>query len=79
MKNVLQDVEVILINISLLEIVECCWVMVWFFVQEQVQSGVDNIWCEFCRDIGKGMESVFLGGGSQDIIVDYQGYQVIIE
>ncbi|EFG6515610.1 conjugal transfer protein TraG, partial [Escherichia coli] len=30
-------------------------------------------------DIGKGMESVPSGGGSQDIIADHQGHQAIIE
>ncbi|EJA8932337.1 conjugal transfer protein TraG, partial [Escherichia coli] len=29
--------------------------------------------------IGKGMDSVPLGGGRQDIIADYQGHQAIIE
>lgn len=53
--------------------------MAWSFVQEQVQPGVDNTWRESRRDIGKGMESVPSGGGSQDIIADHQGHQAIIE
>ncbi|HCN7002199.1 TPA: conjugal transfer protein TraG, partial [Escherichia coli] len=49
------------------------------FVQEQVQPGVDNAWRESRGDIGKGMESVPSGGGSQDIIADHQGHQAIID
>ena len=53
--------------------------MAWSFVQEQVQPGVDNAWRESRGDIGKGMESVPSGGGSQDIIADHQGHQAIID
>ncbi len=53
--------------------------MAWSFVQEQIQPGVDNAWRESRGDIGKGMESVPSGGGSQDIIADHQGHQAIIE
>ncbi|BBQ97659.1 hypothetical protein WP3W18E07_P10770 (plasmid) [Escherichia coli] len=48
-------------------------------MQEQIQPGVDNAWRESRGDIGKGMESVPSGGGSQDIIADHQGHQAIIE
>lgn len=43
------------------------------------KPGVDNAWRESRGDIGKGMESVPSGGGSQDIIADHQGHQAIIE
>ena len=49
------------------------------FCAEQIQPGVDNAWRESRGDIGKGMESVPSGGGSQDIIADHQGHQAIIE
>ncbi|EPI2367922.1 conjugal transfer protein TraH [Escherichia coli] len=61
------------------EIAERRRAMAWSFVQEQVQPGVDNTWRESRRDIGKGMESVPSGGGSQVIIADHQGHQAIIE
>ncbi|MEW9814687.1 TraC family protein [Escherichia coli] len=79
MKNAPQDVEAILTNTSSPEIAERRRAMAWSFVQEQVQPGVDNTWRESRRDIGKGMESVPSGGGSQDIIADHQGHQAIIE
>ena len=61
------------------EIAERRRAMAWSFVQEQIQPGVDNAWRESRGDIGKGMESVPSGGGSQDIIADHQGHQAIIE
>ncbi|EOL3064601.1 conjugal transfer entry exclusion protein TraS, partial [Escherichia coli] len=69
----------ILTNTSSPEIAERRRAMAWSFVQEQVQPGVDNAWRESRGDIGKGMESVPSGGGSQDIIADHQGHQAIIE
>ncbi|EFU1946399.1 conjugal transfer protein TraG, partial [Escherichia coli] len=71
--------EAILTNTSSPEIAERRRAMAWSFVQEQVQPGVDNAWRESRGDIGKGMESVPSGGGSQDIIADHQGHQAIIE
>ncbi|EFH4353103.1 F-type conjugal transfer protein TraH [Escherichia coli] len=79
MKHAPQDAEAILTNTSSPEIAERRRAMAWSFVQEQVQPGVDNAWRESRGDIGKGMESVPSGGGSQDIIADHQGHQVIIE
>ncbi len=79
MKNAPQDAEAILTNTSSPEIAERRRAMAWSFVQEQVQPGVDNAWRESRGDIGKGMESVPSGGGSQDIIADHQGHQAIIE
>ncbi|EJR8395605.1 conjugal transfer protein TraG, partial [Escherichia coli] len=79
MKRAPQDAEAILTNTSSPEIAERRRAMAWFFVQEQVQPGVDNAWRESRGDIGKGMESVPSGGGSQDIIADHQGHQAIIE
>lgn len=79
MKHAPQDAEAILTNTSSPEIAERRRAMAWSFVQEQVQPGVDNAWRESRGDIGKGMESVPSGGGSQDIIADHQGYQAIIE
>ncbi|EJO1077723.1 conjugal transfer mating pair stabilization protein TraG [Escherichia coli] len=79
MKHAPQDAEAILTNTSSPEIAERRRAMAWSFVQEQVQPGVDNAWCESRGDIGKGMESVPSGGGSQDIIADHQGHQGIIE
>lgn len=79
MKRAPQDAEAILTNTSSPEIAERRRAMAWSFVQEQVQPGVDNAWRESRRDIGKGMESVPSGGGSQDIIADHQGHQAIIE
>ncbi|MBL1862910.1 traG, partial [Klebsiella pneumoniae] len=69
----------ILTNTSSPEIAERRRAMAWSFVQEQVQPGVDNAWRESRGDIGKGMESVPSGGGSQDIIADHQGHQAIID
>ncbi|EGZ3046524.1 conjugal transfer mating pair stabilization protein TraG, partial [Escherichia coli] len=79
MKHAPQDAEAILTNTSSPEIAERRRAMAWSFVQEQIQPGVDNAWRESRGDIGKGMESVPSGGGSQDIIVDHQGHQAIIE
>lgn len=79
MKNAPQDAEAILTNTSSPEIAERRRAMAWSFVQEQVQPGVDNAWRESRGDIGKGMESVPSGGGSQDIIADHQGHQAIID
>ncbi|MEH4297744.1 conjugal transfer mating-pair stabilization protein TraG [Enterobacter ludwigii] len=79
MKHAPQDAEAILTNTSSPEIAERRRAMAWSFVQEQVQPGVDHAWRESRGDIGKGMESVPLGGGSQDIIADHQGHQAIIE
>ena len=79
MKRAPQDAEAILTNTSSPEIAERRRAMAWSFVQEQVQPGVDNAWRESRGDIGKGIESVPSGGGSQDIIADYQGHQAIIE
>ncbi|ELQ1638680.1 conjugal transfer mating pair stabilization protein TraG [Escherichia coli] len=79
MKHAPQDSEAILTNTTSPEIAERRRAMAWSFVQEQVQPGVDNAWRESRGDIGKGMESVPSGGGSQDIIADYQGHQAIIE
>ncbi|HDQ1118746.1 TPA: conjugal transfer mating pair stabilization protein TraG [Escherichia coli] len=79
MKHAPQDAEAILTNTSSPEIAERRRAMAWSFVQEQVQPGVDNAWREDRGDIGKGMESVPSGGGSQDIIADHQGHQGIIE
>ncbi|EIO5281017.1 conjugal transfer mating pair stabilization protein TraG [Escherichia coli] len=79
MKHAPQDAEAILTNTSSPEIAERRRAMAWSFVQEQVQLGVDNAWRESRGDIGKGMESVPSGGGSQDIIADHQGHQGIIE
>ncbi|HIF3739749.1 TPA: conjugal transfer mating-pair stabilization protein TraG [Escherichia coli] len=79
MKRIPQDAEAILTNTSSPEIAERRRAMAWSFVQEQVQPGVDNAWRESRGDIGKGMESVPSGGGSQDIIADHQGHQTIIE
>lgn len=79
MKHAPQDAEAILTNTSSPEIAERRRAMAWSFVQEQVQPGVDNAWRESRGDIGKGMESVPSGGGSQDIIADHQGHQSIIE
>ncbi|WP_074158412.1 conjugal transfer protein TraG N-terminal domain-containing protein [Escherichia coli] len=73
------DAEAILTNTSSPEIAERRRAMAWSFVQEQVQPGVDNAWRESRGDIGKGMESVPSGGGSQDIIADHQGHQAIID
>ncbi|HEN1399102.1 TPA: conjugal transfer protein TraG, partial [Escherichia coli] len=78
MKHAPQDAEAILTNTSSPEIAERRRAMAWSFVQEQVQPGVDNAWRESRGDIGKGMESVPSGGGSQDIIADHQGHQAII-
>ncbi|BEG51502.1 hypothetical protein VEV10F_48110 (plasmid) [Escherichia coli] len=79
MKHAPQDAEAILTNTSSPEIAERRRAMAWSFVQEQVQLGVDNAWRESRGDIGKGMESVPSGGGSQDIIADHQGHQAIID
>ncbi|EMS8764877.1 conjugal transfer mating pair stabilization protein TraG [Escherichia coli] len=79
MKHAPQDAEAILTNTSSPEIAERRRAMAWSFVQEQVQPGVDNAWRESRGDIGKGVESVPSGGGSQDIIADHQGHQGIIE
>ncbi|KYT16009.1 conjugal transfer protein TraG [Escherichia coli] len=79
MKHAPQDSEAILTNTTSPEIAERRRAMAWSFVQEQVQPGVDNAWRESRGDIGKGMESVPSGGGSQDIIADHQGHQAIIE
>ncbi|EAT1860554.1 conjugal transfer protein TraG, partial [Salmonella enterica] len=79
MKRAPQDAEAILTNTSSPEIAERRRAMAWSFVQEQVQPGVDNAWRESRGDIGKGMESVPSGGGSQDIIADHQGHQAVIE
>ena len=79
MKHAPQDAEAILTNTSSPEIAEHRRAMAWSFVQEQVQPGVDNAWRESRGDIGKGMESVPSGGGSQNIIADHQGHQAIIE
>ncbi len=79
MKHAPQDAEAILTNTSSPEIAERRRAMAWSFVQEQVQPGVDNAWRESRGDIGKGMESVPSGGGSQDVIADHQGHQAIIE
>lgn len=79
MKHAPQDAEAILTNTSSPEIAERRRAMAWSFVLEQVQPGVDNAWRESRGDIGKGMESVPSGGGSQDIIADHQGHQAIIE
>ncbi|EIG9386068.1 conjugal transfer mating pair stabilization protein TraG [Escherichia coli] len=79
MKHAPQDSEAILTNTTSPEIAERRRAMAWSFVQEQVQPGVDNAWRESRGDIGKGMESVPSGGGSQDIIADHQGHQGIIE
>ncbi|HIG9459876.1 TPA: conjugal transfer mating-pair stabilization protein TraG, partial [Escherichia coli] len=65
MKRAPQDAEAILTNTSSPEIAERRRAMAWSFVQEQVQPGVDNAWRESRGDIGKGMESVPSGGGSQ--------------
>ncbi|EEQ8256385.1 conjugal transfer protein TraG, partial [Escherichia coli] len=75
MKHAPQDAEAILTNTSSPEIAERRRAMAWTFVQEQVQPGVDNAWRESRGDIGKGMESVPSGGGSQNIIADHQGHQ----
>ncbi|MDM8918602.1 conjugal transfer protein TraG, partial [Escherichia coli] len=79
MKHAPQDAEAILTNTSSPEIAERRRAMAWSFVQEQVQPGVDNAWRESRGDIGKGMESVPSGGGSQNIIADHQGHQAIID
>lgn len=79
MKRAPQDAEAILTNTSSPEIAERRRAMAWSFVQEQVQPGVDNAWRESRGDIGKGMESVPSGGGSQDIVADHQGHQAIID
>ncbi|HAU9182661.1 TPA: conjugal transfer mating pair stabilization protein TraG [Escherichia coli] len=79
MKHAPQDAEAILTNTSSPEIAERRRAMAWSFVQEQVQPGVDNAWREDRGDIGKGMESVPSGGGSQDVIADHQEHQGIIE
>ncbi|HFF4069897.1 TPA: conjugal transfer mating-pair stabilization protein TraG [Escherichia coli] len=79
MKHAPQDAEAILTNTSSPDIAERRRTMAWSFVQEQVQPGVDSAWRESRGDIGKGMESVPSGGGSQDIIADHQGHQGIIE
>lgn len=79
MKHAPQDAEAILTNTSSAEIAERRRAMAWSFVQEQVQPGVDNAWREDRGDIGKGMESVPSGGGSQDVIADHQEHQGIIE
>ncbi|EKQ8906353.1 conjugal transfer mating pair stabilization protein TraG [Escherichia coli] len=79
MKHAPQDAEAILTNTSSPDIAERRRAMAWSFVQEQVQPGVDSAWRESRGDIGKGMESVPSGGGSQDIIADHQGHQGIIE
>ncbi|EPU5245193.1 conjugal transfer mating-pair stabilization protein TraG [Escherichia coli] len=79
MKHAPQDAETILTNTSSPDIAERRRAMAWSFVQEQVQPGVDSAWRESRGDIGKGMESVPSGGGSQDIIADHQGHQGIIE
>ncbi|ROK20050.1 conjugal transfer protein TraG [Escherichia coli] len=79
MKRAPQDAEAILTNTSSPEVAERRRAMAWSFVQEQVQPGVDNAWRESRGDIGKGMESVPSGGGSQDIIADHQGHQAIID
>ncbi len=79
MKHAPQDAEAILTNTSSPEIAERRRAMPWSFVQEQVQPGVDSAWRESRGDIGKGMESVPSGGGSQDIIADHQGHLGIIE
>ncbi|EFE7000886.1 conjugal transfer protein TraG, partial [Escherichia coli] len=79
MKHAPQDAEAILTNTSSPEIAERRRAMAWSFVQEQVQPGVDNAWRESRGDIGKGMESVPSGGGSQDIIAGHQGHQAIID
>lgn len=79
MKHAPQDAEAILTNTSSPEIAERRRAMAWSFVQEQVQPGVDSAWRESRGDIGKGMESVPSGGGSQDIIADHQGHLGIIE
>lgn len=79
MKHAPQDAEAILTNTSSPEIAERRRAMAWSFVQEQIQPGVDNAWRESRGDIGKGMESVPSGGGSQDIIADHQGHQAVIE
>ncbi|EKH0097084.1 conjugal transfer mating pair stabilization protein TraG [Escherichia coli] len=79
MKHAPQDAEAILTNTSSPDIAERRRAMAWSFVQEQVQPGVDSAWRESRGDIGKGMESVPSGGGSEDIIADHQGHQGIIE
>ncbi|EOC0033409.1 conjugal transfer mating-pair stabilization protein TraG [Cronobacter malonaticus] len=79
MKHAPQDAEAILTNTSSPEIAERRRAMAWSFVQEQVQPDVDNAWRESRGDIGKGMESVHSGGGSQDIIADHQGHQAMID
>ncbi|HGF2204974.1 TPA: conjugal transfer mating-pair stabilization protein TraG [Escherichia coli] len=79
MKHAPQDAEAILTNTSSPDIAERRRAMAWSFVQEQVQPGIDSAWRESRGDIGKGMESVPSGGGSQDIIADHQGHQGIIE
>ncbi|MCW7022052.1 hypothetical protein NYV48_25840 [Escherichia coli] len=78
MKHAPQDAEAILTNTSSPEIAERRRAMTWSFVQEQVQP-VLIMRRESRGDIGKGMESVPSGGGSQDIIADHQGHQAIIE
>ncbi|KZO70330.1 hypothetical protein AAW05_25710, partial [Escherichia coli] len=60
------------------EIAERRRAMAWSFVQEQIQPGVDNAWRESRGDIGKGMESVPSGGGSQDIIADHQDIRPLL-
>ncbi|HAH2030711.1 TPA: conjugal transfer mating pair stabilization protein TraG [Escherichia coli] len=79
MKHAPQDAEAILTNTSSPDIAERRRAMAWAFVQEQVQPGVDNAWRESRGDIGKGMESIPSGGGSQDVLADHQGHQSIIE
>lgn len=78
MKHAPQDAEAILTNTSSPEIAERRRAMARSFVQEQIQLVLIML-AESRGDIGKGMESVPSGGGSQDIIADHQGHQAIIE
>lgn len=78
MKHAPQDAEAILTNTSSPEIAERRRAMAWSFVQEQVQPGVDNAWRESRGDIGKGMESVPSGGGSQILLLIIRGIRPLL-
>ncbi len=78
MKRAPQDAEAILTNTSSPEIAERRRAMAWSLCRNRY-SPVLIMPAGIPWDIGKGMESVPSGGGSQDIIADHQGHQVIID
>ncbi|TSG33761.1 conjugal transfer protein TraG, partial [Salmonella enterica subsp. enterica serovar Newport] len=78
-KHAPQDAENILTNTSSPEVAERRRAMAWAFVQEQVQPGVDNAWCEARGDIGSGMSTVSGGGDKQDVVADHQAKQETVE